>query len=171
MSRLPDPYPEIIDPLIAQARRFLEDGESLEPFAFVGNLARQAILAVLLRTDSEAGKDASAARIRELAEQHQADFIFVITEAWALSSDDAPRFEEILKEYGSIGASPYRIDCVSFALETDMGTWVAQAPIAASDRRQGGRTFESPRFTYFDKVEGRLSALLPGGVGRPRTLH
>lgn len=38
---IPTSYREIIEPLIAKARGFLEAGESLSPFAFVGNFSGQ----------------------------------------------------------------------------------------------------------------------------------
>ena len=44
MPSLPDAYQDLLAPLIDQARRFLERGESLVPFAFVGNLARRGLL-------------------------------------------------------------------------------------------------------------------------------
>ncbi|NEV60354.1 hypothetical protein [Thiorhodococcus minor] len=171
MPTLPDVYQEILSPLIAQARRILEQGESLAPFAFVGNLAQQSLLAVALRTDSEAGKDASAAEIRQIARQLQADFVFVITEAWTLPPEQAPRYQAILAEYGSIGASPYRLDSVSFALETDQGMWAAQVPLAASGQAPGARTFATPRFTRISEVGGRLTGLLDGAARTARTLH
>ena len=34
-----------------------------------------------------------------------------------------------MERYGSIGASPYKIDIVSFSLETRHGIWMAQALI------------------------------------------
>ena len=171
MHALPDAYQEILSPLIAQARRLLEQGESLVPFAFVGNLARRSIVPVTLRTDSEAGKDASAAQIRQIAQQLQADFVFVITEAWTLPPEQAPRYEAILAEYGSIGDSPYRIDSVSFALETDQGLWAAQVPLMVSDHAPGARTFATPRFTLFSEVGGRLTGLLDSAESTARTLH
>lgn len=171
MPSLPDAYHDILEPLIAQARRFLERGESLVPFAFVGNLARRSVQPVELRTDSVAGKDASAAKIRQIAQQLQADFVFVISEAWTLPPEQAPRYQAILAEYGSIGDSPYRIDSVSFALETDQGMWTAQVPLAASPHAPGARTFATPRFTRFSEVGGRLTGLLDGAARTERTLH
>lgn len=171
MQSFPDAYQDLLTPLIAQARRMLEQGESLVPFAFVGNLARHAVQPVELRTDGEAGKDASAAQIRQIAQQVQADFVFVITEVWTLPPEHAPRDEEILAEYGSIGASPYRVDSVSFALETDRGMWAAQVPLKASPQAPGARTFATPRFTRFSEVGGRLTGLLDGAAQTERTLH
>jgi hypothetical protein len=45
-----------------------------------------------------------------------ADFIFMIMEAWSLRKDKLHHREEIMERYGSIGASPYKIDIVSFSL-------------------------------------------------------
>ncbi|MBK1718457.1 hypothetical protein [Thiocystis violacea] len=171
MNPIPSTYLEIISPLIDQARRIMEQGESLVPFAFVGNLTREEILPVMLHTETDKDKDASAALIREIAREIEADFIFVITEAWSLPSEQAPRYAEIIAEYGSIGDSPHRVDIVSFTLETDHGIWAAQIPIGPTGHSPSGRTFTPPRFQYVSDIGGRLTSLLPDRNPTPRTLH
>ena len=171
MSQLPIAYQEIIGPLIEQARRILEQGESLVPVAFVGSLIRKEILPVMLQTDGSEAKDASAAVIRRIAEESQADFVFVMTEAWSLPSDQAHAYAEIIEEFGSIGDSPYRLDVISFTLETPHGLWVAQAPICAAEVADAGRTFAIPTFQHFGHAQGRLTELLPGRDPSPGSLH
>jgi hypothetical protein len=174
MSALPRIYIDIIDPLIDTAREFLERGESLRPFAFVGNLTTGETFPVLLGTDSEEEKDAAADLIRHLAELHQADFIFMIMEAWSLPADKAARYKEIIEEYGSIGASPHRVDVASFALETRHGLWVTQIPIKPKGASKTKRTFGRPSFRHFTEAQGRFVDLLPvkkGERDKPGTLH
>jgi hypothetical protein len=129
VSAMPAAYRAIIDPLVATAREILEGGESLVPFAFVGNLTTKETYPVVLNTGSDGQKDDSALLIRHVARRVEADFVFVIMDAWALPPDKMHRYEEILERYGSVAASPYRIDVVSFALETRHGLWVAQVPV------------------------------------------
>ncbi|MDZ7753861.1 MAG: hypothetical protein U5S82_20000 [Gammaproteobacteria bacterium] len=105
MSAIPKPYLEIIEPLMGAARGFLEQGESLVPFAFVGTLSTQQVHPVKMDATSEACKDASAREIRALAHTYAADFVFVIMEAWSLPPKKAARIDDILDRYGSIGAS------------------------------------------------------------------
>ena len=81
--QLPQAYLDIVLPLIDKARGFLENGESLEPFAFVGNHATRQITAILIDTRSDESKDQSAEHIRFAAAQTEADFVFTIMEAWA----------------------------------------------------------------------------------------
>ncbi|MCC7279067.1 MAG: hypothetical protein IT487_12240, partial [Chromatiaceae bacterium] len=87
MSAMPPKYLAVVTPLVDKAREILESGESLQPFAFVGNFATGRILPVLLDTRDDRAKDGSAAAIRLAAEQTQAHFVFTIMEAWALPKD------------------------------------------------------------------------------------
>jgi hypothetical protein len=174
MSALPGTYLEIIAPLIDAAREILERGETLSPFAFVGNLTTRETFPVLLSTASEREKDEAAALIRQLAERHQADFIFMIMEAWSLPQNKVSQFKEIIEQYGSIGDSPYRVDVASFALETPYGLWVTQIPIEPKDGSTSARTFGQPEFHHFTEAQGRFVDLLPAKDGErepPRTLH
>lgn len=173
MSALPEAYLAIVRPLIATARGFLEAGETLVPVAFVGNFAGGQAVPVMLRSDSDAEKDASAAAIRRAAQQLDADFVFVMMEAWSLRKDKLHKVDEIMERYGSIGASPYAIDVVSMALETCHGVWVAQMPVKPKGASKKKRTFGEPVFQWFTEVEGRFVNLLPqkeGGEG-PAALH
>ncbi|EGV16628.1 hypothetical protein [Thiocapsa marina] len=174
MSALPVTYLEIVGPLIDTAREILERGESLSPFAFVGNLTTGETFPVLLSTATDEEKDGAAAMIRRLAELHEADFIFMIMEAWSLPPSKVGQFREIIEEYGSIGASPYRIDVASFALETRHGLWVTQIPIEPKDASETQRTFGRPQFQHFTDAKGRFVDLLPvkdGERAAHRTLH
>lgn len=174
MSAIPSTYLGIIEPLIDTARGILERGESLVPFAFVGNLTTKETYSVMLNTGSDVKKDRSAELIRQLAHLHQADFVFVIMDAWSLPPDKMGRLDEILERYGSIGASPYRVDVVAFSLETRHGIWVAQVPVAGSGDTGKARTFGTPGFHRFTEAQGRFVDLLPtkdDPLGPTGTLH
>ena len=118
MSAIPTAYRTLIDPLIEVARGILESGEQLVPVAFIGNLTTHQTFPVMMDAASAEAKDHSAELVRHLAAIHEADFVFIIMDAWGLPRDKMHKFEQIIERYGSIGASPYRIDIVSFALET-----------------------------------------------------
>lgn len=64
---IPPSYREVIEPLIAKARGFLEAGESLSPFAFVGNFATKRIFPILINTKDEETKDRAALAIQMAA--------------------------------------------------------------------------------------------------------
>jgi hypothetical protein len=174
MSAIPRTYLAIVQPLIDTARGIMERGESLVPFAFVGNLTTRETYAVMLDTGSEAKKDLSAETIRQLAHSHQADFVFVIMDAWSLPPDKMGQVDEILERYGSIGASPYRVDVIAFSLETRHGIWVAQAAVQSKGHTKGARTFAAPTFQHFTEAQGRFVDLLPvkdDEGGASGTLH
>ena len=101
----PESYLKTILPLIEVARGLLEKGEQLVPIAFVGNFATSKTAQVLLESGTDAEKDRSALAIRLAADMLEADFVFLIMEAWSLRKDKMPQMDAILDKYGSIGAS------------------------------------------------------------------
>lgn len=176
MSMLPPSYVQVIDPLIEKVREFLELGEELAPMAFVGNFAGGPPVptALLARTDDE--KDAAARSVKMLAEQLDADYVFVVMEAYSLRSDKVARYAEILDEYGSLANCPasWRVEVVSLSLETRRGVWVAQVPIKPKGISKRKRTIAAPAFRHYTEVEGRFVDLLPvreGEGGPSAALH
>jgi hypothetical protein len=92
----------------------------------------------------------------------------------AAISNKVCRVDEIIERYGSIGASPYRVDVVSCALETRHGLWFAQMPIKPKGVSKKKRTFGAPVFQYFTGARGRFVDLLPvkdAGETGAGTLH
>lgn len=174
MSAIPPIYRRIIDPLIEQARKFLESGEMLAAVSFVGNLSTREIIAVPIDSETPQAKDRTVELIRRVAEDHEADFIFTMMESWALPQHLVARAQEIIERYGSIGASPYRVDSITFMLETHHGLWLAQGPLKPKGHSKRKRTFEPPVFYHMDGVQGRFAGLLPHkeGIGPgPHILH
>lgn len=174
MSSIPDAYLKIIEPLIATARGFLENGEKLAPMAFVGSFASGSAIPVMFETGSDAAKDKSALGIKLAAEHTDADFIFMLMEAWSLRKDKMHLMEKIYEKYGSIGASPYAVDIVSMTLETRHGVWVAEVPIKPKGISKKRRTFSAPEFRHFTEMTGRFSHLLPvkdADESAPMILH
>ena len=170
MSAIPENYQAIVSPLIARARNLLERGESLAPIAFVGSFASDASIPVLLQSSSSEAKDSSAWAIQSAGHSLDADYIFIVMEAWSLRKDKVRQMQAILDKYGSIGASPYAVDIVSLALETRHGVWVAELPIKPKGISKKKRTFGTPEFRHFTEYEGRFVNLLPIKDG-PATLH
>jgi hypothetical protein len=70
-------------------------------------------------------------------------------------------YQEIIARYGSIGASPSRIDVVSFALETRHGIWTAQMLIKPKGVSKKKRTLDEPAVQHVIEVQGRFVDLLP----------
>lgn len=158
--QLSQAYLDIVMPLIDSARGFLENGESLQPFAFVGNHATGQVVPILIDTGTESSKDRSAQLVKAAAEHTQADFIFTIMEAWGLPKDKLPRYQEIMDRYGSIANSPYKTDTAAFMLETRYGVWGAQVVLKPKGHSKKKRTFGSVVLQFMDGVEGRFVGLL-----------
>jgi len=156
----PESYLKTILPLVDVARGLLEKGEELVPIAFVGNFATGKTVQVLLNSAGDVEKDHSALAIRMAADMLEADFVFLIMEAWSLRKDKMAQMEAILDKYGSIGASPYRVDVATFGLETRYGVWMAECEIKPKGISRKKRTIGAPAFQYFKEVEGRFSHFL-----------
>lgn len=163
MSTIPKSYLEVINPLIATARGLLEKGEELAPMAFIGNFTTRITTPVPIQTGTGEQKDRMADGIRLLAAQMDADFAFILMEAYSLRADKVGRYKEILDEYGSLANCPasWRTDVVSFSLETLHGLWVAQVPVKPKGVSKTKQTFGEPAFKLFTEVEGRFVDLLP----------
>jgi Tfp pilus assembly protein PilP len=56
ISTPPKAYMDIISPLINSARGFLESGEALQAFAFVGSLSRNQVVPVMIQSGADAVK-------------------------------------------------------------------------------------------------------------------
>ena len=171
ISDPPQAYLDIILPLIASARGFLENAELLAPVAFPGNLTTRRTAPVMLNSGSLETKDESASAIKRAAASIDADFVFVVMEAWSLRPDKLRQLDKIMEKYGSIGNSPYAIDVVSMSLETRHGMWMAQMPIKPKGYSKKKRTFGQPEFRFYTESKGRFTDLLPPSEDGPHTLQ
>jgi hypothetical protein len=165
-KQIPALYRRIIDPLIATARVFLEDGHSLDPVAIVGNSSTDQGVTVTIAFGDDEAKARSARAIQTAAYEINADFILTIMEAWVLPKDMVDRHQEILDRYGAIAKSPYKIDAVSFTLEIRRGIWATQLPIMPKDPLNKTRTFGKVTLKFVDSAQ-RVGRLLPVSGNAP----
>ena len=89
---MPKAYWQTIEPLIDRARGFLEDGQSLEPIAFVGSFEKQTMTFVVLNTGDGDVKDASTEQVRRTAHGEDTDIAFTIMEAWGLPPEKVSKY-------------------------------------------------------------------------------
>ena len=76
------------------------------------------------------------------------------------------------RTYGSISASPYKIDTANFMLETRYGVWGAQVLLKFKAPSKKRRTFAAPvALIFMDGVEGRFAGLLPAKPEGGANLH
>ncbi len=165
ISTPPQAYMGIISPLIDKARGFLEAGEKLQAMAFVGSLTAKEFIPVIIQSGSIEDKNQSAQTIQSVALALEADFVFVIMEAWALRPDKMHQMNAVIDKYGSISKSPYAIDTCSLMLETRHGVWSAQPLIKTKGISKKKRTIGVVEFRYFTEVKGRFAHLLPQKEG------
>lgn len=161
MSAIPETYWKMVAPLIERARVLLENDESLHPIAFVGSSRNQTIKIVVLNTAGGDVENTSAEQVRQVAYREDADFVFTVMEAWGLPPEKVSKYQAIIDQYGSIEASPYAVDFVSFALETVRGSWVAQVPLKPKGISKRKKTFGEPRFRLVTESAGGFATLLP----------
>ena len=159
--QIPPAYLKHIEPIVAKAKGFLENGEALTPIAFVGSFSNNTVIPVMLDSSNDATKDRSATMIAAAAAQAEADYVFTVIEAWALPKKYLNRVEEIYEKYGSLANFPHRLDVASFTLETRHGTWMAQCTILPKPPSKKRRTFMPPQFVFGDAAQGRFANLLP----------
>lgn len=169
--KIPIAYLAIIEPMIVHARGLLEGGDQLSTLAFVGNFQTGQIVPVVLDDRSNESKDASAALVGRTASMLDADFVFIIREAWKLPQKYITRYEEIMDTYGSIGASPFAQDIAAFSLETTHGTWVASPLIKPKPPSKKRRTFGVVNFEHVPELKGRFSGLLTKKIDGGGVLH
>ena len=168
---IPAPYRKVIDPLMSHARGLLEKGDTLAALAFIGSLKNGQVIPVVMNDRSQESKDTSARAIGMTASMIDADFIFMVREAWRLPQKYIGRYDEIIEEFGSIGASPYAQDVAAFSLETTHGTWVASPFIKPKPPSKKRRTFGPVTFEHMPELEGRFSNLLRDKKNEAGTLH
>lgn len=170
-STPPAAYQSLIDPLIRAAKEILESGTRFLPIAYIGNFESKKIIAIDIDTDSEISKDQSAKGMKLAAESINADFVFTIMEVWALREDKVPQSDQIIERYGSVSASPYAVDAISFTLETKYGLWVAQMQIKPKGISKKKRTFANPIFRMYTSAKGRFAEILTKDSDIATTLH
>ena len=170
VSQPPQAYLDMIEPLIAQAKGFLEDGIKLPATAFVGNFTTKEGTSIYMDPVDDRAKDEAADKIKRTATLLDADFVFTIMEAWSLRPDKVLQMNAILDKYGSIGQSPYKVDVCSFMLETAHGVWQSLVPIKPKGISKKKRTIGPVEFRRYTETQGRFANLLPNKEGVPITL-
>ena len=165
--QIPPAYLKHIEPIVAKAKGFLENGEALTPIAFVGSFTNNTVIPVMLDSSNDETKDRSATMIAAAAAQAEAEYVFTVIEAWALPKKYLNRVEEIYQKYGSIANFPHHLDVASFTLETRHGTWMAQCTILPKPPSKKRRTIMPPEFVFGDSAKGRFANLLPVKDDRP----
>lgn len=159
---LPARYRQFIEVFISIARRHVEAGHGLVPFAFVHNFESDRGDPVELDTRDDEAKERTARAIEKAAAEADADCIFTIAQAWGLPKDKLPQYEEIVERYGSVTNCPFRVDAVNFILETRHGVWAGQVPIEVQG---SNRTFGEVALQYVKGGGGRFARLLPARDG------
>src|SRR5574342_86303 len=124
---IPEKYQIAIDKIVSVARKFLSEGGEITGFVFLGK-SDLPLLPCPMRMSNNAEKEISAMLVREIARAAQAEFVIMISEAWALeqtkiSFDD---YKKYMESHNGIAEHPDRMEVVMITLETPEGYWLAQ---------------------------------------------
>jgi hypothetical protein len=165
--KMPSQYEDLINPLIKSARVLLEGGGIVQPMAYIGNSTTKELMALAMDPRSNATKDSTAMAIQTNAARIDADFILIVMEAVGLKKKNLLQYKEIYEKYGSIAASPYSEDIISFSLEAEAGVWAGSAPLKPKPPSKKRRIFGEITFVFADGVDGRFVGLLPRKAKQP----
>ncbi len=152
-----------LTPLYQSALDTLKRGDKLAPVAFVGSATGE-IFPIVNTSSTEEDKDAWASHITRLAGIYNADFVCIMMESWSLLPKYVHLYKDILQKYGSVEASPYKLDVISISIETPEQFWMSQRPIRKVPPSKKRRAFYIPTgddFQCYTEAAGRFAALLP----------
>ena len=99
--------------------------------------------------------------VRFMAADAHAEFVSSAADARVLKPENRSKFGSSLKQHGSISDCPFRVDIVSFSLETREGVWQASVPVETTQSAASGKTFGHVSFIYAVDSGGHLARLLP----------
>lgn len=149
----------LLEPLVAAARRNVEENDDLVPVAFVGKTTAKA--AIQLPAHLSDNPKVRSMFVRIAADAIDADFAIVFEETWLFESNGKTRDEAIAerKKYENVRDMPGAYVALMMILETPNGAWMAQPRITSATVP---RTMASPvEFRIIDGFEGTFAGLLP----------
>ena len=153
-------YRAVLDEIIAGARSNLKRDGKLSSMGFCGQISSQKIIVVPLSFCDDESKMEAITHLRAVARIEAADFVGLVHEAWTLTTKHAPHHEDIIREYGSVSASPHRVEVVAISLETPSGIWMAMPRLRSMPPSKMRRTFDEPEFQLFTESAGLFTGLL-----------
>jgi len=126
---MPEEVAGYVQDLFGEISETLLKGKELSPVAFIGSRESGKLAHVNLDISCDEAKRASAAVVRKVAVEIEADLVIFIAEAWMLPSDREENMKAVIEEYGSIENCPFREDVVHVNVSTRGGEWVINASI------------------------------------------
>jgi hypothetical protein len=158
-TEFPDIVKPLIDKVLQLSRAQMTEGD-VTAVTYVVNTAKDTMVPVEMHMPNEVSKDVSAALVKWTAKNVHADATIMVSEAWSLSREDAPKYKEILEKYGSLGAYPGKLDILMVSVETREGSWIGRAPIESKGKARRCGPLEVIKAEANGK-DGRFSKFLP----------
>jgi len=124
-----------VESIVALAEANTREGREVTPVAFIGSYTHDMPFA---HVDLVGASSATHDQVRMLAASQRADYVLTVTEGWGLGDEHVVHVHQIISQYGSISASPFRKPCAHFRLETRNALWVANAwlsPVSATNNQ------------------------------------
>jgi hypothetical protein len=125
---LPDNFKAVFDDIVTAVRQDLRKGGQLEPWILVGS-ADDRVHEIVGKMNNQADKEQWSTDTHNAVRVLGGKLVIMVTESWGLPASMVPQHFEIIEKYGSIGNSPFKVDCISISLETEYGHWLGLADI------------------------------------------
>ena len=168
---LPPHIEKLFQDAVTTERKHLETEGHVSHKAFVGNTVTDLLITIVFEWADEDAKDGVIHHIRTVAASIEADFVLTVGEGWSLPTHKLLQHEDIVRKYGSVANSPFKVEVVYFNIETAEGSWVGQARIRPHTVSKKRRTFGPVEFASTEPVEnvGNFGSLLlrPAPPGTP----
>lgn len=154
---LPANLRAIADSIAMIARQDIGQGREVPPGIFIMRTSDGGMWSPKMAMTEPDERELMAQETRLLADEHDADVVILLSEAWARETRSLAEMAEMRAKYGnSIAAMPDRQDILLLSVETPEHYWSGRAPIsgAGPDRRCGELVYELAdtelgRFTHF----------------------
>lgn len=153
---IPDDF---MDRIIAGIREQVSEYAELMPRFLIGT-PKNGLLVVMAPFSNDREKDSVAQLVREMAKEHDADFVVFVSESWVVSDDNARKYQEgrAAGKWRQVADCPFKQDCVVFIVETKIGAKTGWGMIATTDKK---RTLGEVTTRKSDGMSGRFTNLLP----------
>jgi hypothetical protein len=162
----------IADGMAMEARATIAQGREVQPQIIVLRVADKAFWEADMNMGTPAERDAMAQEVRQMADEHNADAVILLSEAWTLAGTGARR-ASLREQYGgNLANVPGRQEVLLLTVESGGHHWQGMALISGSGlaRRCGEVRYKwmdaeksSGRFTHFlttDAEKAQMASVL-----------
>jgi hypothetical protein len=160
LDSVPQMYHEFLLHFTQKAIAQLQAHGSAQNQILIGNTTTRRLVTVEPDVSSDEAKDTTSWRVKGLVMMEDADFVITIFDSWVLDEKHAVNADQIMQQYGSIGASPYKISALTVGLETAQGIWMGICHIKDSKKSSLKAATADFELKKMDSSNGRFAGFL-----------